>query len=331
MKEFFLADAAKHRGRNVRSHFLVAQKQLRDRNDGKGKYLSLTLCDRSARLDGRVWDNAEVWAAKFEQNDFVDVMACVDEFNGKLQLRVTEISRLDPTQIDLGDFQRKTDRDIDALWNQLRESANSFSDVDLKRLVFAFLDDPEIAQRYRVAPAAKFMHHAWIGGLLEHVVDLLQFCDLAASHFPLIYRDLLLTGAILHDVGKIYELSWERGFEYTLEGQLIGHISIATRLLDAKVKSLPDFPKHIHTLVEHMILSHHGSLEFGSPKLPMLPEAVLLHYLDDAEAKMLAMREACAPQLEGCPAPVYIDRVRALERPLVNTRQYLAEAREKLR
>jgi 3'-5' exoribonuclease len=213
------------------------------------------------------------------------------------------------------------------LWNRLREFVNSFTDADLKRLVFAFLDDPEIAGQYRAAPAAKFMHHAWIGGLLEHVVDLLEFCDLAAGHFPMIYRDLLLTGAILHDIGKIYELSWERGFEYTLEGQLIGHISIATRLLDEKVRTLPEFPKQVHTLVEHMILSHHGSLEFGSPKLPMLPEAVLLHYLDDAEAKMLAMREACQP--EGLPAPVYIDRVRALERPLVNTRQYLAEAREK--
>lgn len=326
MKDFFLVDAAKHRGRTIRSHFLVGQKQLRDRNDGNAKYLSLTLCDRTGRLDGRLWDNAEMWAAKFDQNDFVDVRACVDEFNGKLQLRVLEITRLDPTQIDLGDFQRKTTRDIGALWTELRGSVNSFTDPDLKRLVFAFLDDPEIARRYQAAPAAKFMHHAWIGGLLEHVVDLIGFCDLAASHFPLIHRDLLLTGAILHDIGKIYELSWERGFEYTLEGQLIGHISIATRLLDEKVKSLPGFPRQLHTLVEHIILSHHGSLEFGSPKLPMIPEAVLLHYLDDAEAKMLAIQEACLPTAEGAPDPVFIDRVRALERPVVNTRAFLAQA-----
>ncbi len=327
MKEFFLTDAAKHRGKNIRSHFLIAQKQLRDRNDGNGKYLSLTLCDRTGRLDGRVWDNAEVLAAKFEQNDFVDVKACVDEFNGKLQLRVFEIVRLELREIDLGDFQRKTTRDIDSLWSELRRTVDSFGNADLKRLVFAFLDDPEIAALYKAAPAAKFMHHAWIGGLLEHVVDLLAFCELAAGHFPMIDRDLLLTGAILHDVGKIYELSWERGFDYTLEGQMIGHISIATRLLDRKVKTLPDFPEHIQTLVEHMILSHHGSLEFGSPKLPMIPEAVLLHYLDDAEAKMLAIREACQP--EGVAPPVYIDRVRALDRPLVNTREYMAQAAAK--
>jgi 3'-5' exoribonuclease len=329
MKDFFLADAAKHRGRNIRSHFLVAQKQLRDRNDGNAKYLSLTLCDRTGRIDGRLWDNAESWAARFEQNDFVDVRACVDEFNGKLQLKVLEITRVDPTKIDLGDFQRSTTRDIEALWAELRATVASFTDPDLKRLVFAFLDDPEIARRYKQAPAAKFMHHAWIGGLLEHVVDLIRFCELAATHFSLIHRDLLLTGAVLHDIGKIYELSWERGFEYTLEGQLIGHISIATRLLDEKVKSLPGFPKPVHTLVEHVILSHHGSLEFGSPKLPMIPEAVLLNYLDDAEAKMLAIQEACQPALDGAAAPVYIDRVRALERPLVNTRAFLAQAEAK--
>lgn len=329
MKDFFLADAAKHRGRNIRSHFLVAQKQLRDRNDGNGKYLSLTLCDRTGRIDGRLWDNAETWATRFEQNDFADVHACVDEFNGKLQLKVLQITRLDPEKIDLGDFQRSTTRNIDGLWTELRDVVGSFTDPDLKRLVFAFLDDPEIARRYKAAPAAKYMHHAWIGGLLEHVVDLIRFCELAATHFPLIHRDLLLTGAMLHDIGKIYELSWERGFEYTLEGQLIGHISIATRLLDEKVKTLPDFPRKVHLLVEHLILSHHGSLEFGSPKLPMIAEAVLLHYLDDAEAKMLAIQEACQSPLEGSAAPAYIDRVRALERPLVNTRVFLAQVEAK--
>ncbi len=329
MKDFFLADAAKQRGRDICSHFLVAQKQLRDRNDGSAKYLSLTLCDRTGRIDGRLWDNAEAEAAKFEQNDFVDVQARVDEFNGKLQLKVLAINRVDPSKVDLGDFQRSSMRDIEALWTELRDKVASFADPDLKRLVFAFLNDPEIARRYKQAPAAKFMHHAWIGGLLEHVVDLIRFCELAATHFPLIHRDLLLTGAVLHDIGKIYELSWERGFEYTLEGQLIGHISIATRLLDEKVKSLPEFPKQVHTLVEHLILSHHGSLEFGSPKLPMIPEAVLLNYLDDAEAKMQAIQEACQPPLEGAAAPVYIDRVRALERPLVNTRAFLAQAETK--
>ena len=329
MKAFFVTDAVAHRGRTIRSHFLVAAKQLRDRNNGDGKYLCVTLCDRTGRLEGRVWDNAEACAAGFELNDFVNVEACVEEFNGKLQLKVLKVVRLAPEQIELGDFQRKTTRDIEELWNEVRSTVASFSDPNLQRLVFAFLDDPEIARRFRAAPAAQFMHHAWIGGLLEHVADLLKFCELAAGHFPIIHRDLLLTGAILHDIGKTYELSWERGFEYTLEGRLIGHISIAARLLEEKFQTLPDFPKATRILVEHIVLSHHGSLEFGSPKLPMIPEAVLLHFLDDAEAKMMAIQEACQPQSPGASPPVYIDRVRALERPLVNTREYLQQAEQK--
>jgi 3'-5' exoribonuclease len=323
MKDFFLAEAPSRRGHEIRSQFLATYKQFRDRNSGNGKYLCVTLCDRTGQIDGRIWDNAESWAEKFEPYDFVEVRGLVDEFKGKLQLNVSKVERLDPEKVDLGDFQRHTGRDIEAMWSELRERVEGFSDADLRRLVLAFLDDPEIARGYRLAPAAKLMHHAWIGGLLEHVVDLLKFCDLAAGHFPFIHRDLLMTGAILHDIGKIYELSWRRGIEYTLEGRLIGHISIGTRLLNEKANALPDFPERVRTLVEHMILSHHGSYEFGSPKLPMLPEAVLLHYLDDVEAKMLAIREACQP--ENAPPPVVVDRVRALDRALVNTRAFLAE------
>lgn len=323
MKDFFVADAASRRNKIIRAPFLARQNQLRDLKDGKGKYLCLTLSDRTGQIEGRAWDNAEAWASKYEPNDFVDVRAEVNEFNGKLQLRVIEVHRLTPDQVDLGDFQPHTSRNVDELWSQLRDTVTSFTNPDLQRLVFAFLDDPEIARRYRLAPAAKYMHHAWIGGLLEHVVDLVAFCDLSCSHFPFIDRDLLRTGAILHDIGKIYELSWERGFDYTIEGRLIGHISIATRLLNEKVQTLPGFPKRLHTLVEHIILSHHGSLEFGSPKLPMLPEAVLLHYLDDIEAKMLAVRQACWP--EGSPAQTVVERVPALGRSIINTGEFLAE------
>lgn len=326
MKNFYVTDAANHRGKNIRSHFLVTAKQLREGKDGT-KYLSIGLADRTGRMDGRVWMDAEIHASKFELDDFVNVCACVEEFNGKLQLRITEIARLEPHRIDLGDFQRKTTRNIEELWNQLLQSIDAFSDPDLKRLLFAFLEDPEIASRFQAAPAAKFMHHAWIGGLLEHVIDLIEFCNLAADHFPFIHRDLLIAGAVLHDIGKIHELRWERAFDYTPEGNLIGHISIAARLLHEKVKALPEFPPKLCTLVEHMILSHHGSLEFGSPKLPMIPEAVLLHYLDDVEAKMIAIREALAPPYAGAEAPVCVDRVKALERPLVNTHAFLAQSK----
>ena len=323
MKDFFAADAAQRQGQEIQSCFAVLSKQVRDKKDG-GTYLALVLGDRSGHIDARIWENCETHARKFEKDDVVLLRGTVETFNGKQQLRVLEIAKARPDAFDLGDLLRATNRDIPAMWAELRATVSTFTDPDLKCLVFAFLDDPDIAQRYQAAPAAKMMHHAWIGGLLEHVVDLCKFCDLAAGHFPLIHRDLLLTGAILHDIGKIYELGWKTSFEYTLEGQLIGHISIGTRLLHEKMQTLPGFPDRLRILVEHIILSHHGSYEFGSPKLPMIPEAVLLHYLDDAEAKMLAMQEACAPQSAGAAAPEFVDRVRALDRSLVNTRQYLA-------
>ncbi|HUZ05125.1 MAG TPA: HD domain-containing protein [Acidobacteriaceae bacterium] len=325
MKDFYAADAAQHQGQEIRSCFAVLSKQWRDKKDG-GTYLALVLGDRTGRMDGRIWDNCERLALKFEKDDVVLLRGAIDTFGGKYQLRVFEISKAGPDAFDISDLLRTTTKNIDSMWAELRGIVAGFTDADLQRLVSAFLDDPDIAQRYKTAPAAKMMHHAWVGGLLEHVVDLCKFCDLAAGHFPFIHRDLLLTGAILHDIGKIYELGWKTSFEYTLEGQLVGHISIGTRLLHEKIAALPGFPDRLRVLVEHIILSHHGSYEFGSPKLPMIPEAVLLHYLDDAEAKMQAIQEACAPSPAGGVAPEFLDRVRALDRGLVNTRQYLANA-----
>src|SRR5205807_1896897 len=147
-----------------------------------------------------------------------------------------------------------------------------------------------VARRYKRAPAAKTIHHAFLGGLIEHVLSLCGLAKLTASHYGGIDLDLLLTGVVLHDIGKIYELNYERGFSYSTEGQLIGHISIAMRMLSEKLRGHPDFPPLLRNLVEHMILSHHGKLEYGSPKVPLFPEALLLHYLDDMDSKMESMR-----------------------------------------
>jgi 3'-5' exoribonuclease len=150
--------------------------------------------------------------------------------------------------------------------------------------------DAEIAERYRNAPAAKTLHHAYIGGLLDHVVSLFRSCDLMCRNYPQLNRDLLLTGAFLHDIGKIQELTYNRAFSYTTRGQLLGHMIIELEMLQAKVATLPDFPAELKTLLEHLIISHHGQYDFGSPKLPMFPEALMLHYLDDLDSKMEAMR-----------------------------------------
>jgi 3'-5' exoribonuclease len=191
----------------------------------------------------------------------------------------------------------------------------------LKALLEAILDDPDVATRYRRAPAAKQIHHAFLGGLIEHVLSLSGLARLTAAHYPTIDYDLLITGVILHDIGKIYELNYERGFSYSNEGQLIGHISIAMRMVGDRLRGLPDFPPLLRTLVEHMILSHHGQLEYGSPKLPQFPEALLLHYLDDMDSKMECMRALIESdrQVDGC----FTTYNHALSRTALKKERYL--------
>jgi 3'-5' exoribonuclease len=209
---------------------------------------------------------------------------------------------MDDSEIEAVDYFPCTKRDIDAMWVELRALVAAFANPHLKALVESMLDDPEIAARYRRAPAAKQIHHAFLGGLLEHVMSVAGLAQAAASHYANIDRDLLLTGVILHDIGKIYELNYERGFSYSNDGQLLGHIYIGARMVEEKLRALPEFPGTLRSLVEHMILSHHGQLEYGSPKVPIFPEALLLHYLDDLDSKMECMRALIDNdrQVEGC-------------------------------
>jgi 3'-5' exoribonuclease len=188
------------------------------------------------------------------------------------------------------------------MWTELRGIVSAVHNPHLKALLDAMLDDEDVSRRYRRAPAAKQIHHAWLGGLIEHVLSLCALARLTASHYPQVDYDLLITGVVLHDIGKIYELNYERGFSYSNDGQLLGHISIGMRMVGDKLRDIPGFPPKLRTLVEHMILSHHGQLEFGSPKLPQFPEALLLHHLDDLDSKMECMRALVENdrQLEGC-------------------------------
>ena len=201
-------------------------------------------------------------------------------------------------------------------------SDNSRLVPHLKALLEAMLDDEDIAWRYRRAPAAKQIHHAYLGGLIEHVLSVCALARATGPHYPNVDLDLLIAGIVLHDIGKIYELNYERGFSYSNDGQLIGHISIGMRMVADKLRGLPGFPPQLRTLVEHMILSHHGQLEFGSPKLPMFPEAMMLHYLDDLDSKMECMRALAEHdrQVEGC----FTTYSNALDRMVLKKGRYLA-------
>jgi 3'-5' exoribonuclease len=323
MKEIYAADVGRFENQTVVAFFAVTSKQLRSRKDG-GQYLAVTLGDRTGQIESRMWENFADVAAGFEQGDVVKVRAEVCRFNGRFQLNLEKLRPASPDEWELADFVPQTRKNVDELWSALVRCVDSFSDLWLQALVRSFLSDPPIATALREAPAAKSLHHAWLGGLLEHVVSLLGICELAAQHYPEVNRDLLLTGAILHDIGKLEELRWGLSFDYTLEGQLVGHIALGIAMIEKKLATLPEFPPQLRILVEHMVLSHHGKLEFGSPKVPMIPEALLLHYLDDLDAKMHTMRgEFERQEAQGGLAGEMTDWVRSMERPLLNTATFL--------
>jgi 3'-5' exoribonuclease len=285
----------------VQTSFLVHSKEIRQKKSGEF-YLSLLLADRTGELDAKMWDNVNEVLDGFERDDFVKVKGLVQVFHNRPQMTIHKLRRMDDSEIDFVDYFPSSRRDPEAMWTELRALVDGIGNPHLRALLQAMVADDDIAARYRRAPAAKQIHHAFLGGLLEHVLSLCSLARATAPHYPHVDCDLLLTGVILHDIGKIYELNYERGFSYSSEGQLLGHIHIGVRMVAEKLRGLPDFPPALRSLVEHMILSHHGELEYGSPKVPQFPEALLLHYLDDLDSKMECMRALIENdrQVEGC-------------------------------
>ncbi len=287
MKSPFVKDLEP--GKVITTSFLVQSKEIREKKTGE-PYLSLLLSDRTGKIDAKMWDNVAEVLDGFDRDDFVKIKAMPQIHLNRPQLTIHKIRRMEDTEVDFADYFPAAERAPDEMWAELRQIVEGIGNPHLRGLLTAMLDDEDVSRRYRIAPAAKSIHHAFLSGLIEHVLSLCGLCKAMAAHYRTIDLDLLLTGAILHDIGKIYELSYERGFGYTTEGQLLGHMMIALRMMGDKLRGLPDFPIELRNLVEHMIISHHGQLDFGSPKVPQFPEALLLHYLDDLDSKMECMR-----------------------------------------
>jgi 3'-5' exoribonuclease len=287
MKSAYVSDLSPDT--TITSFFLVCEKELRSTREGK-PFLRLELGDRSGAIEARLWDNVETVAPVFERDDIVKVQARVENYKNRLQLVVERIRRAEPVEVDLSDYFPHTAEDIDQLYGRLREHVAAIKNPWLSRLVSGVVEDPEISPRLKRAPAAKMMHHAFVGGLLEHIVSLCDLCRLAAQHYAELDVDLLLTGAILHDIGKLDELCYERAIHYTNDGQLLGHIILGLEQVTERMNGIEGFPSDCKTLVKHLLISHHGQYEFGSPKLPMFREALVLHYLDDLDSKMGAAR-----------------------------------------
>jgi len=326
MKDIFVADLAGFdEGKPFDSFFLVLAKQQRTTKTSK-PYLSLMLGDKTGPIEARVWELADPRIAKdFERGDIVKVRGSVSRYEDRAQVKVDQLRKALPAEAEKMDMLPATACDVGELWKKLDAAIGSIANPDLKRMLNALLADADVAKAYREAPAARQLHHAWMGGLLEHVVSLLGLADRVAAHYPLLDRDLLITGVILHDIGKIRELEWETGFDYTVEGVLLGHIQIGVDLVEKTIDGLAGFPDRLRTLVVHMILSHHGKLEFGSPKLPMIPEALVLNFLDDLDAKMQAMTSEFERSAREGKAPDELTgKVWALDqRQLLNTKEWL--------
>jgi 3'-5' exoribonuclease len=321
MKDFYIGDCVRHENKVITSTFVVVAKQIKPKKTGE-PYLALTLGDRSGQLEAKMWDNVEEVLEAFEQDDFLKIKGLINKYKQRFQLTIHKLRKLGETEIDFSDYLPKTTKDVDELWQTLTNFVAGIENPYLKALVQAFMADPEIASAYRNAPAAKTLHHAYIGGLLDHVVSLFRSCDLLCRNYPQVNRDLLLTGAFFHDIGKIHELTYNRSFTYSTKGQLLGHMMIELEMLQSKLAALPGFPDELKTMIEHMIISHHGEYEFGSPKLPMFPEAVMLHYLDDLDSKMEAMRAQF--ERDATLESAWTSYNPSLGRPLLNTEKFLA-------
>jgi 3'-5' exoribonuclease len=318
MKPFYVVDLQD--GQALTSTFLVRQKEIRSSPRTGKSWLELSLADRSGSINGKMWDNFEPVVKLFERDDVIQVRARVKIYNGQKELTIEQIVSVRDGDYDLADFLAHTQFDVEKLYADLRAAIAVMKNPWLKRLLESFVDDPATAVKLKRAPAAMTMHHAFVGGLLEHIVGLIGLSRAVVAHYPELDGDLLLAGIVLHDIGKIDELSYGRGISYTTEGRLLGHISIGARRVSAKVAAIPGFPPELATLVEHLILSHHGSLEFGSPSLPQTREAIALHFLDDMDSKMAAMRSS----IESATGDgEWTDRNPALRREILRTDKYL--------
>ena len=301
-------------GEQVKDLFLVANKALLSSNSGK-PYINLSLRDRTGQMECRVWDRAEEIAKRFDRDDIVEATGSAILYQGRIQLKVHDVRRVEG-EADLSDYLPVTRKGIDSLWEELQGLVRECKDPDLSRLLRRVFPDPpatETAQRFRQAPGGKSMHHDYIGGLLEHTVSVAAICRFLSGHYPGVDADLLIAGALLHDIGKVGELSYGGAFDYTDEGRLLGHLYMGAEWVAGECARIEGFPAGKTMLVKHMILSHHGELEYGSPKRPKTLEAILLHFVENMDSKANAFLEAMEDLREGA---TWTDYQRMFERYL---------------
>ncbi|HUI46430.1 MAG TPA: HD domain-containing protein [Nitrospirota bacterium] len=269
----------------VEEIYLVTSKQVSTAKNGV-TYLSIKLSDKTGEIDGRLWDNADEVAGKFEREDFVRIKGMASNYQGSMQIKMKTLEKVDDSRVEIANFIEASPRNIEEMVKELRAVASAVNNVHLRQLMSAFLNDSSFMEAFKRVPAAKTLHHNYIGGLLEHVLELISLARDVAKHFPSVDLDLLTVGSFLHDIGKVRELTVRKSIGYTTEGRLLGHISLGYEMITGKINAIPGFSPELAMLLKHIMLSHHGEYEFGSPKRPKIQEAIIINYLDDLSAKI---------------------------------------------
>ena len=268
----------------IKGNYLVQSKSVGQTRQGNS-FLTITLADKTGKIEARVWDRVDEIATQFREGAIVTITGKANTYRNQIQIQIHEL-RENSAPLDPAIFQESTPKDISRMLTDLKSLANQIQNRHLKRLIDSFMTDHRFVTKFRKAPAAKNFHHSYLGGLLEHTLSVSQMAILICEHYPDLDRDLLLSGAILHDIGKTEELISEPTIEYSNEGRLLGHIVLGIMMVEEKLKSLKDFPSEIALRLKHCILSHHGEFDFGSPKRPKFVEAFALHLIDDIDAKI---------------------------------------------
>lgn len=291
MSKKFVIDITE--GDHVVEHFLVSNKELLTTRTGN-PYLSLTLQDRTGTIDGKVWDSVNEVSSAFQRDDYIKIDAMAESYRGVQQLNIKRIRPSEEGEITMEDFLPCAERPLEEMQEELLSLLDTVENPHLKNLLDAFLSDEEFMSSFSTAPAARGVHHVYLGGLLEHTISVVKLCACFADFYPGLDRDLLLTTALFHDMGKVKELTSSPSFNYTDEGRLIGHTMLGAKMVAQKVGELESFPEQLLTLIEHAIMSHHGLLEMGAVKRPKTLEALALHYADDLDAKINAFKKIMA-------------------------------------
>ncbi|MGD9278010.1 MAG: HD domain-containing protein [Desulfobacterales bacterium] len=293
MKNQFIIDIKA--GDSIDDIFVLSEKNLSQKKDGNN-FLNVSLSDKTGTLKGVVWDNVDQITAGVTSGDFVYIKGNVNEYKGALQLVIKTMEAFSADDIDPADFLPMTRRNIEDMFERLLKVTASIETVYFRQLIQAFLNDENFVREFKIAPAAKKMHHAYIGGLLEHTLSMASLADKIAGHYSGIDRDLLIAGAILHDIGKTREFEYLYRIDYSDQGRLLNHIVIGIEMIDEKLTGIKEFPEDQMVLLKHMIVSHHGTREFGSPEPPKTIEAVILNYIDEIDSKVNGIRDFMAKE-----------------------------------